>query len=142
MIAYYLDSSVAMRFLFQQPDGFIFPEEGIFVSSTLLRVECFRALDRIYQLRQRTAQQVLSARTSFHVLIETMKMIDLNKITLERACQSFGFPIKTLDAIHLSTALLYKEEFETPLVMLTHDVQLGRAARAMNFEVQGCNCEF
>lgn len=138
MTAYYLDSSVALRFLFQMPGAMVFPDDALLLSSALLRVECFRALDRIHQLRQSSPEQILSARTSFYVLLETVRLVELNKVALERASQSFGVPIKTLDAIHLSTALLYREEFGSPLVMLTHDLQLGRAARSQNLEVLGC----
>lgn len=137
MNTYYLDSSVALRVLFQEPHAFVFPKEGLLVSSILLKVECFRVLDRFHKLRQRSPSQILLARTSLYRLLETIELVELNSLTLERASQSFDVPIKTLDAIHLSTALIYTQEFETPLIMLTHDNQLGRATRMLNIEVIG-----
>lgn len=111
---------------------------GALVSSELLRVECFRAMDRVHKQRQRTSEQILLARTSFYQMVSSIKFVELGRSVLELASQSFDMPIKTLDAIHLSTALLYREESEAPLVMLTHDLQLGRAARSQNLEVLGC----
>ena len=43
-------------------------------------------------------------------------------------------PVKTLDAIHLATALLW-EEHAGEIVFLTHDGQLANAARACGLTV-------
>jgi predicted nucleic acid-binding protein len=46
----------------------------------------------------------------------------------------------TLDAIHLATALLYREQQspdERPIAFATHDAQLARAAKSLQFDVIG-----
>jgi prevent-host-death family protein len=43
----------------------------------------------------------------------------------------------TLDAIHLATALLWRERSDADLLMATHDATLGLAARAVGFRVIG-----
>ena len=43
----------------------------------------------------------------------------------------------TLDAIHLATALLWKETADDTLVMATHDEALATAARAHGLAVVG-----
>ena len=43
----------------------------------------------------------------------------------------------TLDAIHLATALLWKESTGSDLVMATHDTALGLAATAHGLIVVG-----
>jgi hypothetical protein len=44
-----------------------------------------------------------------------------------------------LDAIHLATALIWQESDRTRLdSILTHDVELGRAARSVGFTALGC----
>jgi hypothetical protein len=43
----------------------------------------------------------------------------------------------TLDAIHLATALLWKESMGLGLVMATHDVGLALAAQAHGLTVVG-----
>ena len=43
----------------------------------------------------------------------------------------------TLDAIHLATALRWREGASTELVMATHDPALGTSARAFGLRVVG-----
>ncbi len=53
--------------------------------------------------------------------------------------------MKSLDAIHISTAILWKQHEELPIIFLTHDEQQGKTARASGFEVFGnaiCNIFF
>ena len=47
-------------------------------------------------------------------------------------------PLGTLDTLHLSTAILWREVRGKELVMATHDRGLGAAARAFGFTVIGC----
>lgn len=55
---------------------------------------------------------------------------------LVRAADPFPTPLGTLDALHLASALLVREE--VPDVMLaTHDERLATAAVAMGFGVHG-----
>jgi hypothetical protein len=42
-----------------------------------------------------------------------------------------------LDAIHLATALLWRETMHGQLIMATHDVALATAAQAHGFRVVG-----
>jgi hypothetical protein len=46
-------------------------------------------------------------------------------------------PLGTLDALHLSTALLWSEMRNENLVMATHDRALAMAARASGLQVIG-----
>ena len=43
----------------------------------------------------------------------------------------------TLDAIHLASAILWKEGLGIDLTMTTHDMVLGLAAKAHGFRVLG-----
>jgi hypothetical protein len=43
----------------------------------------------------------------------------------------------TLDALHLATALVWRDRMGPLAVMATHDTALGLAARAFGFEVVG-----
>ena len=45
--------------------------------------------------------------------------------------------VKTLDAIHLATALLLAEPGGEPIVFATHDVGQAIAARALGFTTTG-----
>ena len=46
-------------------------------------------------------------------------------------------PIRTLDAIHLATALIWRDRMGALPEMATHDTALGAAARAFGFDVRG-----
>jgi len=45
--------------------------------------------------------------------------------------------LRAPDAIHLATALLWKEETRTELTIATHDVALASAARVYGFPIIG-----
>ena len=64
-------------------------------------------------------------------------MIEPTRPVLARAAQPFPVVLGTLDAIHLATALLWRERSDADLVMATHDATLGLAARAVGFRVIG-----
>ena len=66
-----------------------------------------------------------------------MKIIDLTRPVLTRASQPFSTALGTLDAIHLATALVWREGKQEDLVMATHDTALAVAARASGFRVVG-----
>ena len=55
----------------------------------------------------------------------------------KKACESFPVILKTLDAIHLASAILWQQQEETDILFLTHDEQLAKAALAMGFKVLG-----
>ena len=41
------------------------------------------------------------------------------------------------EAVHLATALVWRERMASPLVVATHDTALAMAARTYGFEVRG-----
>ncbi len=55
---------------------------------------------------------------------------------LHRAAEPFPTLIGSLDALHLASALLVREQFDD-LTFATHDQSLGLAARSMGFAVEG-----
>ena len=63
--------------------------------------------------------------------------IRLTRLVLGRAALPMATPVKTLDALHLASALLWRERRNPDLVFATHDPQQARAARALGFECIG-----
>jgi hypothetical protein len=51
--------------------------------------------------------------------------------------EPFPVPLGTLDALHLATALVWRDRMNRSLIMVTHDSGLGLAARAFGIEVLG-----
>ena len=137
MIAY-VDASVLLRVALGQPDAL--PEwrqiqQG--VASALVEAESLRTLDRL-RLRARLADaEVASRRATILALIASLELVDIEAAVLDRAAQPMPTELGTLDAIHLATALLWKEMTRVDLVMATHDGALALAAEAHGFPVVG-----
>lgn len=73
-------------------------------------------------------------------LIQRLDVRPISDSVLDIATMSFPTPVATLDALHLATAMIYRAgqpPDERPIVFATHDLALGRAARAMQFDVIG-----
>jgi len=133
----YVDSSVVLRHVFAQADA-LASWTGIDrpVSSELVRVECLRTIDRA-RFSMRLADEVVAERRAAVLdSLATFSLIPLSAEVLERASDPFPTSLATLDAIHLATALAVRDRFDG-LRIATHDVELGLAARAMGFEVDG-----
>lgn len=137
MIAY-LDSSVILRMLLGEAGRL--PEWKKIerpVASVLVEVECFRVLDRL-RLRGGISDEALaSRRQTLYGLLATIERLEPTRAVLARAAEPFPTALRTLDAIHLATALLWREEREEDLVMATHDLGLGVASRAVGLRVVG-----
>lgn len=137
MIAY-LDSSVLLRVVLGQRGRlkeWRSVKDG--VASALAEVECLRTLDRL-RLRGAIADQELAVRReAVYRLLEEIEMVEPTRPVLARASLPSPTPIGTLDAIHLATAMLWRETSSADLMFATHDAALGIAARASGFRVVG-----
>jgi predicted nucleic acid-binding protein len=137
MIAY-VDASVLLRVALRQPDAL--PEwrqiqQG--VSSALIMTESLRTLDRLRLRAKLPDEEVASRRGTIIRLIESLELVEIDAVVLDRAAQPMPTELGTLDAIHLATALLWKEVSRTDVIMATHDEALGLAAQAHGLRVVG-----
>ena len=137
MIAY-LDASVILRRVLNQPGPEIdwSPIEGT-ITSSLAEVECFRALDRIRLSGNVDEIRLALAREHIYAALKSCDVLEVGQNVLDRAGAPFPIGIKTLDAIHLATAMIYRDYSGNPILMATHDRALARASRAMGLEVVG-----
>jgi predicted nucleic acid-binding protein len=137
MIAY-VDASVLLRVALRQSDAL--PEwrqiqQG--VSSALIMTESLRTLDRLRLRAKLSDEDVASRRATILQLIASLEIVESDAVVLDRAAQPMPTELGTLDAIHLATALLWKETSHEDLTMATHDGALGLAAKAHGFVVVG-----
>jgi predicted nucleic acid-binding protein len=134
----YDDTSVLLRIAFGQADALSeWKQINRGVSSALVRVEGLRTLDRLH-LRERLGDSELAERRSYVLeLLDSLELVELDSLVLDRAAQPQPTEIGTLDAIHLATALLWRESTDIPLVVATHDLRLAIAARSYGFRVVG-----
>lgn len=137
MIAY-LDSSVILRVVLGQP-GRLAEWEGIErpVSSVLAEVECLRTMDRLLRASALSVDASAAAREAVYRVLEMVELVELSGAVLRRASQPMPAPLGTLDALHLATADLWRQQRGEELVIATHDRALALAARASGFRVIG-----
>ena len=106
------------------------------VSSELIRLECLRTIDRARVRLGLKDEDVADRRAGVLDAIETFSLVPIGDRVLERAADPFPTSLGSLDAIHLSTALLVQHRFDD-LKLATHDEELGLAAKAVGLRVLG-----
>jgi uncharacterized protein len=134
----YIDTSALLRLVLREPGAL----ENLrtydrLVSSELIAVEGARTIDR---LRTQGALSMDEAAERIAAITEWLEAIDLvllRSSVLSRASDPMPMAIGTLDAIHLATALIWRERMGALPELVTHDGALGAAARAYGFEVRG-----
>lgn len=134
MIAY-LETSVLLKKLFrQQGAAKDWSQWESVTTSELTEVEAFRAVDRLRLTSRIDDERVASLLSQIRAVLERVSFIEINKEILKRAAQPFPTVVRSLDAIHLASALLWNEESAKKAVFLSHDEQLLRAAKAAGLE--------
>jgi predicted nucleic acid-binding protein len=134
----YLDASVVLRLVLGEEHRLSEWEQvEAAVASALTEVECLRTLDRLSRMGRLSPDELADRRGAVYQLLAAVDLVDVSRSVLRRASEPFPTPLGTLDAIHLSTALLWRETAGDPLTMTTHDRELATAARAAGFPVAG-----
>jgi predicted nucleic acid-binding protein len=134
----YVDASVLLRVALGQPNALReWPRVEQGVASALVRTESLRTLDRL-RLRANLADaEVANRRATILALLATLEIVEVDSVVLDKAAQPMPTELGTLDAIHLATALLWRETTEADIVMATHDGGLALGARAHGLSVIG-----
>ena len=107
------------------------------VASALVEVECLRTFDRVRLVQRLRDQDVVTRREAVFRLMDEVEVVEPGRAILGRAAQPFPTPLGTLDAIHLATAMLWRERNDADIVMATHDAALAMAARSSGIQVIG-----
>jgi len=137
MIAY-VDSSVLLRLVLGQPHALReWRSIDTAVASALVEVECLRTLDRL-RLRGGVSDRDLAVRReAVFELLRRFEIVEVERPVLTRAALPLPTTLGTLDAIHLATAALWRENQGAEIAIATHDAALVTAARASGFSVIG-----
>jgi predicted nucleic acid-binding protein len=134
----YLDTSALLRLVLREPGAL---EElrscEAFVSSELLAVESLRTIDRLRLQGALSTEEAASRRETAMGWLEAVDLVLLQRPILARASEPFPTSLGTLDALHLSTALVWQDRMRQRLVMATHDRDLALAARSFGIEIRG-----
>jgi predicted nucleic acid-binding protein len=134
----YVDTSALLRLVFGERGAL---EElrscDALVSSELMAIEALRTIDRLRLQGVVSTEDAATRREMVTEWLEAVDLVLLQRPVLLRASEPFPTPIGTLDALHLSTALVWQDRMGQGLVMATHDRDLGLAARSYGFDVRG-----
>jgi predicted nucleic acid-binding protein len=137
MIAY-VDASVLLRVVLRQPNALAeWKQINRGISSTLIATESLRTLDRLRLRAQLSDAEVAMRRRAILAVVASLELIEVDSAVLDRASQPMPTELGTLDAIHLSSALLWQEVNGERLVMATHDRALAFGAQAHGMNVLG-----
>ena len=139
MSTLYAESSAVLRWLLGASDGDrverALATAAAVVSSELTSTEVGRALQRLVATEQIDAEAGEIVWTSYSVASQHWHMYRVDDAVLVRARQAFPRePLRTLDAIHVATALRHAVEVGAP-AMLSLDRQIRANAQALGLPV-------
>jgi predicted nucleic acid-binding protein len=107
------------------------------VSSELIAVESARTIDRLRLQGALTVEEAAVRLQAVGGWLEAMELVLLRPPVLSRASEPLPTPLGTLDAVHLATALVWRERIGALSTIATHDMALGLTARMFGFDVRG-----
>jgi len=134
----YIDTSALLRIVLREAGALeeLRTYEAL-ISSELIAVESRRTIDRLRLQGALTTEEAAERARVVADWLEAIDLVLLRPPVLSRASDPLPTPLGTLDAIHLVTALIWRERMGPLPVIATHDTALGLAARAFGFEVRG-----
>lgn len=137
MIAY-IDTSALLRIVLREPGALDDLRScDALVSSELIAIESPRTIDRLRLQGLLTADEAAARVRTVNDWLEAIDLVLLRPPVLSRASEPMPMPLGTLDALHLATALIWRDRMGPLPTMATHDTALGVAARAFGFDVRG-----
>ena len=137
MIAY-IDTSALLRMVLREPGALddLRSYDGL-VSSELIAVESARTIDRLRLQGSLTTDEAAIRLRAISDWLEAIDLVLLRPSVLSRASEPMPMPLGTLDAVHLATALIWRDRMGALPTIATHDAALGLAARTFGFDVRG-----
>ena len=135
----YAESSAVLAWLLGESDGEDARDQlsaaRLVLTSDLTLIECDRVLHRAMALGELSAAEAAERRALVAVAAEHWIVQAMDREIVERARRSFPRePIRTLDAIHLATALITRD-LVTELQLLSLDERIRRSAADLGFEI-------
>jgi predicted nucleic acid-binding protein len=124
----YLDTSAIVKVVVAEPESAALVDwlndhgEATWATSVIGRIEVMRAANRVGQATAAAARRIL----------ETIDMLVLTEAIVALAESLVPWELRTLDAIHLATAQIYRPSLEAFCV---YDRRLGAAAEAQQLPV-------
>jgi predicted nucleic acid-binding protein len=136
-VSVYVESSAVLAWLLDEEAASVvrqaLSDAEIVVASDLTLIECDRVLHRAAALGELTEVEAADRRAHLVTSAAHWHLLRIGSEVVERARQPFpGDPIRTLDAIHLSSALVARTAV-AGLALLSLDDRVRRAGRRLGF---------
>lgn len=136
----YAESSAVLAWLLDEQDGphvrGLLTNAHLIVASDLTIVECDRVIIRAAALGDLTEAQAADRRAYLTTAAAHWNVLRLTGEIIDRARQPFpGEPIRTLDAIHLASALVARTAVAS-LVVLSLDDRIRKTAKRLGLRFQ------
>jgi predicted nucleic acid-binding protein len=110
-------------------------EAELVLTATLTSIECDRALIRAVGLGLLTEASAAERRALLARAWDHWVVLEMDSLVVERARRPFpGEPLRTLDAIHLATAVL-ANSLVPAMAVLSFDRRVRTAAHGMGLDV-------
>jgi predicted nucleic acid-binding protein len=134
----YIDTSALLRIVLREAGALddLRSYDGL-VSSELIVVESMRTIDRLRLQGSLTAEEAAGRSRIVNDWLEAIDLVLIRPRVLRRASEPMPMPLGTLDAMHLATALIWRDRVGPLPAIATHDSMLGTAALAFGFDVLG-----
>jgi len=134
----YVDTSVLLRLVLREAGALDeLRSYDTLVSSELIAIESCRTIDRLRLQGSLTTEEAALRLAVVTDWIEAIDLVLLRPPVLSRASEPLPTPLGTLDALHLATALIWRDRMGSLPTLATHDATLGLAARTFGFDVRG-----
>jgi predicted nucleic acid-binding protein len=134
----YVDTSALLRIVLREPGAVEdLRSYDALVSSELIAVESARTIDRLRLQGSLTADEAAARWRTAIEWLEAIDLVLLRPPILSRASEPMPMALGTLDALHLASALVWRDRMGPLPALVTHDTALGSAARAFGFDVLG-----
>jgi predicted nucleic acid-binding protein len=134
----YVDTSALLRLVLRESGALDdLRSADALVSSELIAVESARTIDRLRLHGVLTSDDAAARLRVVQEWLEALDLVLMRPPVLSRASEPMPGPLGTLDAIHLATALVWRDRIGPIGSVATHDAALGAAARAFGFDVRG-----
>jgi predicted nucleic acid-binding protein len=135
----YVDASALLRILFAEPGPSVsLTTRERLVSSELVEIEAFRAVDRERLLGHLDDSQTAVKRKELTDLLAMLDLAAIDTTVIERAKSPFAVNVRALDAVHVATAeVLASEAAGEQIEFWTHDDRQATAALSRGLTVRG-----
>ena len=135
----YVDASAVLRILFSESGSTVqLAGDDRVVSSQLVEIEAFRAVDRERLLGNLDDAETARKRKELADLLAMVDLAAIDAEVVDRAKSPFAVNVRALDAVHVATAeILAAEAEDEPLEFWTHDDRQATAALSRGLTVRG-----